>query len=190
VILEAGTFRVSDYRKPIPARVKIQALLNWICLRVDPPNPQGGPVHILAPVVPSWNADDLEFDHRPALVQRPYDTEASDFIPPQHDPKHIEPVLNVNHDERTFGRKAGASKTVTTRGSDVGEAARTRDIRASDAVHRAAMASKAGHFEAAAAILSSVKKPRRPKKKIPSRPFPKGQRPLRSRPWPRSQATT
>ena len=94
MILKAGTFRVRDYRKPIPARVK-QAVI----------------------------AREFDFDHDPALVRRDYDTGAGDFIPPQNDPRHIIARRKAEHLEKTIGRKQGAERTVSTRGSDVGEAA-------------------------------------------------------------------
>jgi hypothetical protein len=157
LILKAGSFRVSDYRKPIPAKVK-QAVI----------------------------AREFDFDHEPALVNRDYDTEAGDFIPPQNDPKHLIPRRKAKHLEKTIGRKAGAERTVSTRGSDVGEAARSRSIQAREAVHRASAASKAGRYAEAAEILAQARSNRklknkidRRKRKIPSRPFPKQQRPMR-----------
>ncbi len=182
MILQPGDFNVAEYRKPIPCAVKIQALLNYICLRVDPPNKEGGPVHICPPIVPSWSADDIQFDHAPALTNRPYDTELGDFIPPQNDPAFIFPLLKENHQYKTTGRKPGALKTVTTRGSDVGERSRVQDIRAREAVHLSRIAAKGGNQAEADVILSSVKfkkKHLRPKQKIPHRPWSKGPK----RPW-------
>lgn len=112
MILAPGTFRVSDFRKAISAPTEREVRKRY------------------------------QLDHRPPLTNRPYDTEAGDFIPPQNDPAHIFLLEKAAHDERTFGRKEGAQKTVSTRGSDVGERARTRDIRASQAEHAAAMQAK------------------------------------------------
>lgn len=70
------------------------------------------------------------------------DTEAGDFIPPQHDPAFIFLIEEAEHDQRTFGRKPGAAKTVTTRGSDVGERARTRRIVRREGAHKKRMAAK------------------------------------------------
>ncbi|NEV75537.1 hypothetical protein DYI24_00380 [Rhodopseudomonas sp. BR0C11] len=143
-ILPAGSFRVSDYRKTIPERVKREVI-----------------------------ARDHDFDHRPPLCDRDYDTEAGDFIPPQHDPAHIFATPKPEHRELTTGRKEGAEKTVTTRGSDVGERARIRDIRTSEMIHQAKLASRAGDSARAAELLSSVPKKSRlkPKRKIRSRPL-------------------
>jgi len=188
-ILPAGSFKVSDYRKAIPGWVKLQVVLDRVSKIHDDlqhellngADPAGAidPVFVALREFPV-DARKLRFDHRPALLDRPYDLMAGDFIPPQNDQKHIEAILAPDHDERTFGRKAAAERTVTTRGSDVGEAKRTRDIRASEAMHDAKLASKAGDYAKAAAILASVKVPRKKlnKRKIPSRPFPQTQRPF------------
>lgn len=64
---------------------------------------------------------------------------------------------------------------------DVPRIAKNKRIASNTAIHEAAMASKRGDYVAAAQILASAPKPPRTKKKIPSRPFPKGHRPLRSR---------
>lgn len=177
MILQPGEFDVKKYRKAIPSAVKIQSLLNYICLRVDPPRPEGGPVHICPPIVPSWCAEDIQFDHSPALTNRPYDTDARDFIPPQNDPQFITPLLKKDHLYKTVGRKPDAEKTVTTRGSDVGERSRIQDIRASEAVHLARIAAKKGNQLEADTILASVrfkKKHLRQKRKIPQRKNPWG----------------
>jgi hypothetical protein len=147
--------------------------------QVDDPLPNLAPVEYVRaiyPVVPSYNVDELEFDHDPALNVRDYDTEAGDFVPPQNDPAFLVLRAKDEHLHKTTGRKPGAELTATTRGSDIGEAKRTRDIRTTDAIHRAKMASKAGRFDEAASILASVKerkgKHRRPKRKIPARVNP------------------
>jgi hypothetical protein len=66
---------------------------------------------------------------------------------------------------------------------DVPEMARDRDIKTSEAIHKARLASKAGDYKGAAQILASAPKKGRlkPKQKIASRGFDKGHRPLRSR---------
>src|SRR3990167_7519944 len=100
-LLAPGSFRVSDRRKTIPAAVERAVRKRY------------------------------QLDHDPALVKRPYDTEACDFIPPQHDPATIFLKEIPAHGEKTYGRKAGAERTVTTRGSDVGDRKLERNIRAS-----------------------------------------------------------
>jgi hypothetical protein len=147
VILEPGTFRVSDYRKRIPNGTKLAVM-----------------------------ARDYDVDHDPALNKRPYDTDAGDFIPPQNHPDFLFLKRHDEHDEKTFGRKPGAERTVTTRGSDVGEGARTKDIQTSEAIHQAALASKDGDYKRSAEILASAPKQSRlkPKREWPSKSFPKG----------------
>ena len=129
-LLQPGTFTVSDHRKGIPFTVKLAVLIRQQCRDVD-----GTP----------FTQDDVgavHFDHRPALESRPFDTEAGDFVPPQHHPDFIFAIRKAKHDERTFGRKEGAEKTVTTRGSDIGEAARARRIQRAQRVHNFNMARK------------------------------------------------
>ncbi len=188
-ILQPGEFRVADYRKSIPASAKILAVLNAVRLRafarakngvIDP-----GPLDdvLCALCAP------LHFDHRPPLCDRPYDTEAGDFKPPQNDPNYLEVVTKPHHDERTFGRVAGAAKTVSTRSSDVGERSRTADLQVSTGRHRAAMERKAGRHEEADAITAQLRTKRkhtRPKSKIV------GQSKIAQRetPWPKRKFRT
>lgn len=141
-ILPAGTFKTSDYRKAIPAAIEREVRKRY------------------------------ELDHDPALTNRDYDTAAGDFIPPQHDPRKIFLREKPEHDEKTFGRKAGAAKTVTTRGSDVGERARTRKIQRSQAEHNARMNAR---------LEDRAIERKQLKRKISSRGFVKAHRPLRSR---------
>ena len=170
MILDAGTFRVADYRKAIPDHVKVQSLLNLVRARMR--FGFAGTSWVLDPGV---TARDLQFDHRPSLQDRPYDTVRGDFVPGQNDPTYIEAILKADHGERTTGRKAGAEKTVTTIGSDSHTRTHTRHLQDSNTIHEARMAEKRGDAGAASRILGSVKQKTRlrPKQKIPSRPFPK-----------------
>lgn len=59
--------------------------------------------------------------------------------------------------------------------------AKNKRVQIDGAIHDAAMASKAGDYVRAATILATAPKPPRPKRAIPSRPFPKGQRPMQNR---------
>ena len=177
VILEAGSFRVSDYRKAIPDWVKIVCAIRALQQKFEdrlngkPSDwPCAGPSDQLVAWVRS-----LRYDHRPPLQDRPYDTEAGDFIPPQNDPDYIEAINSKVHDYRTFGQKPDAEKVVTTRGSDIGEAARVRDIRHTQVLHEVKMAVKRGDPAAIARILQ-VEKKSKPKRSIPSRPFPSKQK--------------
>lgn len=168
-ILEPGNFNVADYRKNIPVWVKLAVMIRQRAGSTD-----GNPFQV-------GDASTIQFDHDPALTNRPYDTGARDFVPPQNDPAHIYAKRKGQHLEKTTGRKEGAERTVTTRGSDVGEAARTIAISDSEAIHQAKIASKNGDYKAVTEILSTVKRKRRliPKKKIQSRGFSPEKRPMK-----------
>jgi len=58
----------------------------------------------------------LQFDHRPALVNRPVNEAGTDYVPAQLDPEHIDPLHMKCHDTRTNG--PGGEKRITTAGSD------------------------------------------------------------------------
>jgi hypothetical protein len=127
MLLRAGTFNVSAFRKDIPEAIKREVFKR-----------DGVPA----------GAKGYHIDHRPPLCDRDLDLNANgpgkwDFVPPQHSVVHLEAIDEAEHQRRTTGRTPGAAKTVTTRGSDVGERARTRDIRSSEAAHREAMERKA-----------------------------------------------
>lgn len=141
------TAHVGDRRKPIPLKIKLQALCRQArCASC------GEKLGTL---------ESTEFDHRPALVARPFDEATNDFIPPQLDPDHIE-CLHVDcHLVRTTGRHKGASRTVTTRGSDLGEAARTLKISAKHAEFRSRILRKDDKTE--------ERKSKWPKRKFESR---------------------
>lgn len=161
-ILSAGSFKTSDYRKAIPDWVKI------VCaIRAMERNNMGPDDLDLIAWVRS-----LRMDHRPPLQDRDYDLDTKDFIPGQNDPDYIEAIPDRAHDERTFGTKA------TTLNSDAHNRAHGRRLRDKEAQHQLKLACKRGDPEAIAKLLH-VEKPKRPKSRIPSRPFPKRQRPLR-----------
>lgn len=94
--------------------------------------------------------DTTEFDHRPALWARPVNASGTDYEPAQNDPAFIEGLHGPCHLKRTTGRLPGAERTITTKGSDA-------------------------HLKAKFNRLEGRTKPRH-KKKIPSRPFPKGRK--------------
>ena len=155
MILEPGTFLVKDYRRPIPTWVKLQALYN---AAIDEALPR------------KLNVRDLQFDHQPALLERPFDTEINDFIPAQNDPDHIVPLLRADQLKKTTGSKPGAERKVHNRGSDRGEASHVKLVRGTQEMHEIKLAAKRGDPAAIARLLRVEKKPR-PKSRIPSRPF-------------------
>lgn len=164
MILEPGTFRVNEYRKPIPTWVKLQSLYNAAIDEALPRN---------------LDVRNLQFDHDPPLLARPYDDEVRDFVPGQNDPAYISPLLRADHLHKTTGRKPGAERTIHNRGSDRGEAAHVKAVLSTEKLHQAKLAAKAGDNDALKHLLG-VEKPKRPRSKIPSRPFPKKQRLLRN----------
>lgn len=170
MILRAGSFNVNEYRKAIPVTVKLAVVIRQNSCSTD-----GRGFTVEEALLGG-----IEFDHDPALINRDYDTDAGDFIPPQLRPDLIFAKRKGQHQEKTTGRKEGAEQTVTTRGSDVGEATRVEKITTSEAIHQAAMASKAGDYPGAAQILAAAPKPPVPAKKIRSAGFQKAHRPLRS----------
>jgi len=165
-ILPAGTFKTSDYRKPITSGLAMRVLIRQGCKDLDG--------------VPFTEQEEIQIDHDPPLLRRDYHVEAGDFIPPQHSLEHLFARRKMSHLEKTTGRKEGATSTVTVRGSDVGEAAHIRDVRATHELHEVKMAVKRGD-PAAITKLLHVEKKQRPKQKMQSRGFPKQQRPMRSR---------
>jgi hypothetical protein len=72
--------------------------------------------------------DKVEYDHRPAIVMRPVNVDGTDYHPAQNDPDFIEALHRLCHLKRTVGRVPGALKTVTTKGSDAGLAAKFRKL--------------------------------------------------------------
>ena len=68
--------------------------------------------------------DVLQLDHDPALILRQYKVDrrkppAAWYTPNANDPDHLIYRPLRDHGEKTFGRKADAEKTVTTKGSDI-----------------------------------------------------------------------
>lgn len=94
----------------------------------------------------------LHLDHDPALILRKFYPTCGVYIPSANDPAYLVYRTVPEHLQKTVGRKIGAAKTVTTKGSDI-------------------------HLKAKFARLE---KPPKRKAKIPSRPFPKKQRSFRS----------
>jgi hypothetical protein len=97
-----------------------------------------------------FGGEDVELDHNPALSQRKYNPSRRKYIPDANDPRYLTYRLKANHLQKTTGRKPGAARTVTTKGSDVWLAKKYR----------------------------KQERPKKSKSKIPSRPFPKAKRRL------------
>lgn len=100
-------------RKAIPDAVKLRAVL-----RVEGRCKQCGER--------LGDLSGLQFDHRPALVNRPVNEDGTDYVPAQLDAEYIEPLHLDCHDQRTNG--PGGEKRITTAGSDKHVAAKTRRL--------------------------------------------------------------
>lgn len=92
-------------RKAIPVAVKLESVL-----RLDGKCP-----HCSERL---GDLKGLNFDHRPALINRSVNEAGTDYVPPQLDPEFIEPMHIDCHKQRTFG--PGGEKRITTAGSDIG----------------------------------------------------------------------
>lgn len=79
---------------------------------------------VLLSLLAAANGDVLQLDHDPALILRQYKVDrrkppAAWYTPNANDPAHLIYRPLRDHGEKTFGRKADAEKTVTTKGSDI-----------------------------------------------------------------------
>src|SRR6266699_5473713 len=84
-----------------------------------------------------------QLDHAPALILRKFNERTGKYTPDANDPNHLVYRENADHGHKTTGRKPGAERTVTTKGSDIW--LKTKFAR--------------------------LEKPAKKKQKIPSRPF-------------------
>lgn len=175
-ILAPGTFRVSDFRKQIPAAVERETLVRSIYQEMrrvqQEPDAFDKSRHFVLVLWASVSSGNVRFDHRPPLQDRPYDTEACDFIPPQHSVDHIEAINTAEHDARTFGTHGR-----TDRG-DADRRKRVRSLANKTEDERERAAAKAGQtYERRADIPPPTKKSRKPKAKIRSQSnWPKGRK--------------
>jgi len=61
-----------------------------------------------------------QLDHDPALILRLFNKETGKYTPDACDPDHLIWREKALHQEKTTGRRPGASRTITTKGSDIG----------------------------------------------------------------------
>lgn len=106
------------------------------------------------------NGAKFELDHSPALILRDFKVDrrkppAAWYSPNANDPGFLLYRPEGAHQEKTTGRKPGAERTVTTKGSDIGLKAKF------------------------ARLEKRTAKSRRPKAKIASRPFSSQKRSFR-----------
>lgn len=107
---------------------------------------------------------EVALDHDPALILRHYNPWVHDvaarYTPHAHDPAALIYREKSDHQQKTTGRKPGASRTITTKGSDIG--LKTKFAR--------------------------LEKPRKPRTTIVPRGFAKVKRKIQSRPFPSRKA--
>ncbi|MHC2250965.1 hypothetical protein ACVILK_000657 [Bradyrhizobium embrapense] len=90
----------AEWKRPaMPCRVKLEVLIR-----------QGGRCAQTKEKLGS--VENTQFDHRPALWEREFDTATDDTIPPANDPAFIDACTIAGHKTRTHGNGA------TTVGSD------------------------------------------------------------------------
>lgn len=93
--------------------------------------------------------EEPQLDHDPALILREFNEETGKYTPDANDPAYLIYREQGDHLQKTTGRKPGALKTITTKGSDIG------------------LKTKFARLE---------RKGKRRKQRIPSRQFPKQKR--------------
>lgn len=120
------------------------------------------------PLIPYEYAKQMTAEQIMSLFQ--WDHGILHAVEPIDEPWNLTPRLIRPHREKS--RK------------DTSTVAHVLNVATSQAIHEARMASKAGDYAGAAAILATAPKPGRlkPRRKIQSRPFQKGQRKMRRTP--------
>lgn len=112
-----------------------------------------------------FEARPIALDHDPALILRPYNPRIKDvaarYTPHAHDPDALIYREKADHQQKTTGRRPGASRTITTKGSDIG--LKTKFAR----LEKPQNAKKRPGFSTSRKTA---------KQTIPSRPFPKGRK--------------
>lgn len=64
--------------------------------------------------------EECQLDHDPALILRKFDERTGKYTPDANDPEFLVYLRKDDHQQKTTGRKPGALKTITTKGSDIG----------------------------------------------------------------------
>lgn len=141
-----------EWKRPsLPTNVKLQVLLN-----------QDG--RCKATGARLGTVENTQFDHRPTLWDRKFDTVAWDTIPPANDPEFIDAIARKAHDVRTNGR--GGEKRISSYGSDAHARAKVRHLEDQQA-------------ETRRRLLAKERGEPKPRTKWPSRPFAKRRKPTR-----------
>jgi len=61
-----------------------------------------------------------QLDHDPALILRSFNKATGKYAPDANDPEFLIWREKAAHQEKTTGRRPGARRTITTKGSDIG----------------------------------------------------------------------
>ncbi len=64
--------------------------------------------------------EQAQLDHDPALILRKFNKRTGRYTPDANDPDFLIYRRKDDHQQKTTGRKPGAERTVTTKGSDIG----------------------------------------------------------------------
>lgn len=130
-------------------RLRSMDWYDFVCSK----KPNGHKLFFLLHVI--FGKGEAQLDHDPALILRKFNARTGRYTPDANDPAYLIYREKAEHQQKTTGRRPGASRTVTTKGSDIGLKAKF------------------------AKLEKRTKASRRPKQKIPSRPFPDSKRGFR-----------
>lgn len=141
-------------RKDIPIRIKLEACL----------------------ILLGFDADEVrrrlpDFDHHPAIGLRPVNEAGDDYEPAQLDPRYLRPLQAAAHAQKTHGRR-GESKYSSAGDGDTTRAAKLKRLE-DERIHRDFRQRLLATGQAIE-VLREARPKAKAKRKIPSRPFPKG----------------
>lgn len=153
-------------RKAIPDKIKLQVVLR-----------QGGLCKHCGHKLEGLET--VNFDHRPAIINRDVNEDRTDYLPAQLDPEYIEAIhISPCHDVRTNG--PGGEKRITTAGSDKHTRDKNRRLAQEHQNFRALTQAKHASIHEGDFEPAIDEPPRRragkPKTKWPKRSFPPAQR--------------
>jgi hypothetical protein len=124
-----------------------------------------------------------QLDHDPALILRKLNPRTGKYTPDANDPNYLIYREKADHQKKTSGRNPGASRTITTKGSDVWLAKKFRRLEKSKNVASGGEAGigSAGHGSVGLgeAWRGKARHGKARSRKIPSRGFSKQKRPLK-----------
>lgn len=85
---------------------------------------------------------EITVDHDPPLGEREINEDRSDYIPGQHDPKHLRIFIRGHDGRKTYG--SGGTVRIETRSGDIGRMAHGKRTKQKHEQHLAAMKAKHG----------------------------------------------